>query len=67
MDWISIKNGLPEDNDDVIIYWPRWKLVCVGHYDKTDDSWRMDYDESSNEIEVTHWMPFPPPPQKIIN
>jgi hypothetical protein len=58
--WISVKDRLPDDNESY--------LVCdlvTGEYlpDRgflEDGVWHISGDP---EFQVTHWMPFPPPPQ----
>lgn len=69
MEWISVKDRLPENHD-------AWRLVryliysekdgiALGNY-KTNDGW---YAESCSDwhryqiLNVTHWMPLPEPPQ----
>ena len=60
--WISVKDGLPGDNDDVI-----------GAILKTDEwvirkmnFWRgrwWNWEDGRSEKNVTHWMPLPEPPE----
>lgn len=58
--WISVKDRLPDDNESY--------LVCdlvTGEYlpDRgflEDGVWHISGDP---EFKVTHWMPFPPPPE----
>lgn len=59
--WISVKDRLPDDNESY--------LVCdlvTGEYlpDRgffEDGEWHIFGDP---EFQVTHWMPFPPPPEE---
>ena len=65
-EWISVKDRLPDDCDNVLIY---AEGMCVtGAFliydrDKNPICWTVnDWDESDSTIRteyVTHWMPFP--------
>ena len=62
MKWISVKDRLPENNDEVIViinynnvyYRPFTSVFLV-------DSGFTGSDASEN---ITHWMPLPEPPNK---
>ena len=62
MEWISVKDRMPRNENEVV-------LVTDGTYTYTArylyDSWHCVcecFDGSSIEC-VTHWMPLPKPPQ----
>ncbi len=60
--WISVKDRLPEENRNVIIY------GGLGRY--SDGLWYSMTGEDSNRLiqwEVTHWqpLPLPEPPEDI--
>lgn len=66
MEWISVKDNLPEENVYVMTCdednYVQPGLILFG-------TWReYDYDDyyGHEELitEVTHWMPFPDPPKK---
>lgn len=59
-EWISVKDRLPETS-----YWALvtdGKNVCMADYDI--DAW-VGIAHSWVE-EITHWMPFPQPPQDTL-
>lgn len=58
MQWISVKDRLPQD-DDMVLVWNK-DDVEFGMYDKTYGVWK-DYTEYLRHI--THWMPKPNGPE----
>jgi hypothetical protein len=63
MKWISVKDRLPEDSQEVIIYSEGGKVEAGVYYCK---EFGFDYyDVSIRDIivNVTHWMPLPEPPR----
>ena len=75
MDWISVKERLPEDGQEVLVISHGWgeRLVCVGQYKRVESetSWLTGItSKASNwllwgwsyikEPKVTHWLPQPP-------
>lgn len=74
MNWISVKDRLPEKDDVYIIclnsaYYDRDKGVI--HYKMVYyafwDYGHWDLEECyANEEDVTHWMPFPEPPEEDV-
>ena len=70
MEWISVKERLPENTGvapEVIVH-TKTGEVTVGWFDKTDREWwilseDIDYGEMCVSFDsVTHWMPLPEPP-----
>lgn len=68
MEWISVKDRLPEMNKTVLIV--RSGSVEIGFYNAKDkrfyvpnesafDGWPIPVDG------VTHWMPLPEPPKEV--
>ena len=61
MDWINIKDKLPEEGQKVIYYFKETG-ISIGYYSckggcdcfYSHDGWLCD--------DVTHWMPLPKPP-----
>ena len=58
-EWISVKERLPEESGDYLVYCGEYDGICVLHYEvlKTKGKW------GSKWKEVTHWMPLPEPPK----
>ena len=60
MEWISVKNRLPSDYTDVIVF-SRGGILIVGYYNGLFDH------EYKGDVEVTQWMPLPPKPIETTN
>ena len=81
MEWISVKERLPELDEYVLIYWQlkKGKKEEDGFYDMIEiaslDSITHRKDQVSTEWkdkeyngkEPTHWMPLPKPPKQFKN
>lgn len=64
MEWISVKDRLPEDIINVLIYNPELEGgVDVAFYDINENEWCGL--SSYRLIGITHWMPLPEPPKPI--
>lgn len=71
MEWISVKDRLPEEHTDVLCRVPSvinqyGSLMVTASYNKELLCW-IDYmgNEMMNAVTlVTHWMPLPEPPNK---
>ena len=67
MQWISVKDRLPEwngDNDPYVkclIYMPAFDEIGVGEYSLGENCWRFRL----LEVTVTHWMPLPGKPEEV--
>ena len=66
MSWISVKDRLPEDGEDVVViartgipYWYHVAHLKRGRWMR--DSGQRIYDT------VTHWMPLPEPPKEVYH
>ncbi len=63
MNWINVKDRLPEESVDVLVYVydGLGYYVSHGNYDNQREhaQWR---ECSRNLIKVTHWLPLPKPP-----
>ena len=66
MEWISVKDRLPQPNEwDSII--TNGKFVCWGHFYEPEKKWYRDACREVEDIKnkrITHWMPLPKPPEK---
>ena len=58
-EWISVKDRLPEKEQDVLVADNGFIAVWTFYGDYWEDShgWWQEFDE------VTHWMPLPEPPK----
>ena len=62
MEWIKVKDRLPEFNEEVLAYTPDG-AIWMADYDPEDDGWKTTDNYQLLE-DVTHWMPLPDPPAK---
>ena len=62
MEWISVKDKLPDENLMVLILTENQPIVryAITSYDKSLDIF-VDYDDYS--FSATHWMLLPEPPK----
>lgn len=58
--WISVKEKLPENHKEVLIYCGSYHEI--GWYESDNKSWRSDFLGCCTD-DVTHWMPLPEPPE----
>jgi hypothetical protein len=65
MEWISVKERLPEDSGEVLIFTASHS-VYVSHYKKHRNTFTAYGVQSVliTDIKTTHWMPLPNPPEK---
>ena len=67
MEWINVKDRLPEDDEnyyDVVLVWCVYKACKELNIAYLNDSKVFISEESETELPVTHWMPIltPKPP-----
>lgn len=73
MEWISVKDRLPERNDPVVLLnTSRWEntghfernIYDCGYLCKTGSTtyWAIRGQRATALEDYTHWMPLPPPP-----
>jgi Protein of unknown function (DUF551) len=74
-EWISVKDRLPNNNDDVLVFHDRDFHITIGEFEKDNVSYYIEsdgrkfytHDGWSSEIpwapkgKITHWMPIQPP------
>lgn len=62
-EWISVKDRLPEENINVLIYRRNMMNVYTyfGHGEWEDD---YGYWTRTEDDGITHWMPLPEPPKE---
>lgn len=66
--WISVKDRLPEESGDVLVYNGHFYVVsfskqweAFNHFDFLGKPDKMAYVMT----DVTHWMPLPKPPEEV--
>lgn len=75
MEWISVKDRLPDERDTYIVYTddtsenvsePIWskEVVLTAEFDEYGWSWREGVNDYDITNFVTHWMPLPEPPKE---
>jgi len=60
--WISVKEAMPANDDDVLV-WNGAYCDIANAYDDDEDG-RKFWVDSPSSREVTHWMPLPKPPKE---
>ena len=60
-EWISVKDGLPENGKESVLIALRWGEVDIGWCE--DSRWDSEFVNEYEDGEVTHWMPLPQPPK----
>lgn len=61
--WISVKERLPNDHEDVLVYIPGESCIDIAAHRTLTETyayWSCS-DDVRNNSEVTHWMPLPDP------
>jgi hypothetical protein len=58
-DWISVKEGLPEDGTRVLTYSEKFGVCIAVHH------FRWATDPLVLSCHPTHWMPLPDPPKEV--
>ena len=61
MKWISVKDRMPEDGQEVIVYSPDEDVQSGVCYFE-DYGFQGDCNLRSILVNITHWMPLPEPP-----
>lgn len=70
--WISVKDRLPEDDVDVIVYAVSnnggYTMLVTFHthtlYGFNIDGWASPWQYFTRNYTITHWMPMPEPPKE---
>lgn len=60
--WISVKDKLPEDDKDVLVYNSKDKEIIIANY-KGDNAWDSYAYGWLPDDTVTHWQPLPELPE----
>jgi len=69
MEWISVKDRLPEDRIPVLIYTSYFKMATAycdfeGDFSNVTCGWIDAMRVQHSYGSVTHWMPLPEPPKE---
>lgn len=72
MEWISVKDRLPEDCENVLVYCPILGSMAVAYlaYDRKGSPIHYtivdfdEYDQIARLNEISHWMPLSEPPKE---
>ena len=62
MDWISIKDRVPEQDENIGYVFDGEQIRHNVDYD--DGIWYIETWRGNSSVEVTHWMPLPNCPEK---
>lgn len=71
-EWISVKDRLPIDRFNVLVYIPSYSeqfhdsCITIATLDKGNNFNFYDENYLGYNDNITHWMPLPEPPQKGI-
>jgi len=58
--WVSVKERMPEENEEVLAYnAENEEVIACDYHHKMFHCWPEAFNES-----ITHWMPLPTPPVK---
>ena len=64
MEWISVKNEHPKDDQTVFAIHSKFKMLPHKCYYVDEYDVFIDLEgQSSTPLSVTHWMPLPEPPK----
>lgn len=70
MEWISVKDRLPYDEEECLIVFKSYKsnIVVLAYFSEIEDGWNCVSvpfnSEFVNKREVSHWIKIPTPPSK---
>lgn len=64
MKWISVDERLPDEFSTILVARQHTGHVSMANYSTTKRFWVLAHGRLGTEewVEVTHWMPLPPPP-----
>ncbi|MFA5379011.1 MAG: DUF551 domain-containing protein [Dehalococcoidia bacterium] len=62
-EWISVKDRVPNEYDDVLVYSKEWGCVICATYKPGYGDYKEFADDSQLSHTVDYWMPLPEPPK----
>lgn len=74
MEWVSVKERLPDNEISVLIYVPSYKEIHSAEFCDWDscDDWHISFGKHIHDIltfeqkDVSHWMPLPQLPEASL-
>ena len=64
MEWISVKDKLPNQNELVLCYSSSEGVISDSLYSKIGSEIWFNGNKESYRNDITHWMPLPEPPKQ---
>jgi hypothetical protein len=61
MEWISVEDGLPDYDTNVLVYWLSGNQSVLFFW---ADKWDNLSIAMGGDDHITHWMPLPEPPHE---
>lgn len=61
--WVKVEDGVPENDDLVLMAHHEYEWVCAGHYDGENWYNQFEVKECDPECYPTHWQPLAQPPK----
>ena len=63
-EWVSVEDGLPEDNTQVLMWSARWKIAEAGSYYNQHFWVYSEIGDGYIAKDITYWMPLSAPPDR---
>ena len=64
MEWISLKDRLPEQYKSVLCYSLSEGIITDSFYDKIGEEYWFNGTRETYRDDITYWMPLPEPPNQ---
>jgi len=64
MEWISVKDRLPDCNDKVLVYDDYLERVLPAEFNRVFEDIYDNCESFITHRYITHWMPLPEPPKE---